>query len=76
MQQLIQILEEIEPDLDYRSCDNLVSGGILDSLSIISIVTELEDRYDITIPTVEIVPENFDSAERLWKLVCRLREDE
>ena len=47
----------------------------LESLSIIALVAELEDAFDILIPTVEIVPENFNSVENLWEMVCRLQEE-
>lgn len=74
MEQLIEILEEIVPGIDYTRCEALVSQGYWDSLSIIAIIAVLEDAYDIMIPTVEIVPGNLDSAERIWEMVERLRE--
>ena len=49
MERLIEILEDIHPDVDYATCTNLIDGHILDSLSIISLVAELEDEFDITI---------------------------
>ena len=75
MERLLEILEEIPPEVDYATCTDLVDGHHLDSLSIISLVAELEDEFDITIPTVEIIPDNFNSAENLWKMVVRLQED-
>lgn len=35
----------------------------------------MEDAFDITVPTVEIIPENFNSAQRLWEMIQRLREE-
>ena len=75
MERIVEILEEIQPGVDYETCENLVDGGVLDSLSIINIVAELEDTFDIVIPTVEIIPENFNSAKLLWEMVLRLQED-
>lgn len=75
MERLIEILEEIKPEADYRNCTALVDEHILDSLSIIALVAELEEEYDITIPAVEIVPDNFNSAEEIWALVQRLQEE-
>ena len=46
----------------------------MDSLSIIALVAELEDEYDITIPAVEIIPANFNSAKAMWKMIQRLEE--
>lgn len=76
MEKLIEILEEIQPEVDYTSCKDLIDGHYLDSLSIIALVAELEEEYDITIPTVEIIPDNFNSAESLWAMVTRLREED
>lgn len=61
--------------MDYATCTNLIDGHYLDSLSIISLVAELEEAYDITIPTVEIIPENFNSAQSLWAMIVRLQEE-
>lgn len=72
---LLEILEDINPDIDYETCTNLIDGHYLDSLSIISLVAELEDEFDITIPTVEIVPDNFNSAESMWSMITRLAEE-
>ncbi len=76
MDELIEILEEIQPDVDYKTCHNLIDGHYLDSLSILSLVAELEDAFDITIPTVEIIPANFNSAEDIWTMIVRLQEED
>lgn len=76
MDELIEILEDIHPGVDYEECDDLIDGHILESLSIISLIAELEDNFDITIPTVEIVPKNFNSAAAMWEMILRLQEEE
>lgn len=75
MERLIEILEDIQPGVDYENCTNLIDGHFLSSLSIISLIAELEDEYDITVPAVEIVPDNFNSAERIMKMIERLQEE-
>ncbi len=75
MERLIEILEDIQPDVDYANCTDLIDGHYLNSLAIISLIAELEDEYDITIPAVEIVPDNFNSAERIMKMIERLQEE-
>ena len=75
MEKLIEILEDIQPDIDYAACENLIDGHYLDSLSIISLIAELEDAYDITIPAVEIIPDNFNSAKRIMAMIERLKEE-
>ena len=76
MERLIEILEEIQPEVDYFTCTDLIDGHHLDSLSIISLVAELEEEFDITIPTVEIIPDNFNSAKNLLAMIVRLQEEE
>ena len=74
MERLHEILEDIQPGVNYKECETLIDGHFLDSLSIIALVAELEDEYDITIPAVEIIPANFNSAKAMWKMIQRLEE--
>lgn len=76
MDKLIEILEDIKPDVDYENCENLIDGHYLDSLSIISLVAEIEDEFDVTVPAVEIVPKNFNSVEAMWSMIERLQEED
>lgn len=75
MERLLEILEEIQPDIDYTACTDLVDGHLLDSLSILALVAELEDAFDITIPAVEITPSNFNSVAQIWAMILRLGEE-
>ena len=75
MEQLLEILEDIQPDADYENCETLIDEGILDSFAILSIVSELEDAFGVSVTPAEIVPENFNSAKALWAMVCRLKEE-
>ena len=52
-----------------------IDDHYLDSLAIISLVAELEDEFDIVIPTVEIIPDNFNSAKAMWEMITRLQEE-
>lgn len=76
MNRILNILEDIQPGVDYLNETKLIDNHILDSLSIISLVAELEEEFDITIPTVEILPDNFNSIEDIHTMVVRLQEDE
>ena len=75
MEKLIEILEGLQPEVDYETVDNLIDGRYLDSLTILSLVSELEDEFDVEIPTVEIIPANFNSAKKMWELIERLKEE-
>ena len=75
MNKIIEILEELKPGVDYKNIDNLIDGRYLDSLTILSLVSELEEEFDIEIPTVEIIPDNFNSVEKINSLIEKLKED-
>ncbi|GFI28803.1 MAG: acyl carrier protein [Lachnospiraceae bacterium] len=75
MEQLLEILEDIQPDADYETCETLIDDGILDSFAILSIVSELQDEFGITITPADIIPENFNSAKALYAMVERLRAE-
>lgn len=72
MEKLIEILEEIKDGVDYEKEEKLIDNGILASFDILSIVSELEEAFDVEITPVDIVPENFNSAKSLWAMVQRL----
>lgn len=75
MEKLIEILEDIKQGIDYENCTTLIDEHIFDSFDILSLVTELEEGFDIEVPPSEIIPENFNSAASLWNMICRLKED-
>lgn len=74
MEKLLEILKELHPDVDFATTVDLVDDGILDSLDIVTLVTEIHAEFDVTIPAEEIVPENFNSAEALMELIEKLDE--
>ena len=76
MDEILDILKDLHPDVDFESCDTLIDDGILDSFDIVTIIAEISDAFDVKIGAEQIVPENFNSAEALWNLVRRLEEDE
>lgn len=76
MDKLLEILHEIAPDVDFQKEKNLVENGLLDSLTIVMLVSDLENAFDVEITPVDIVPENFQSAEAIYSLVTRLQEGE
>ncbi len=75
MEQLMEILTDIAPDLDFEAEKHLIDDHLLDSLSILSLIAELEDTFDITIPAVEVIPANFNSADAMWSMIQRLEEE-
>lgn len=74
MKEFYEILEEIRPDIDFKVETQLVDDGLLDSFDIVSIVSELNDYFDIAIRVTELSPENFNSAEAIYKMCMKLKE--
>jgi acyl carrier protein len=74
MEELLNILKELHEDVDFETEENLVDDGILDSLDIVTLITEINDAFDISIPAEEIIPENFNSASAIWSLIEKLDE--
>ena len=72
MEELYEILEDIIPGEDYKNSTALVDDDILTSFELVRLVTEIDSTFDISIPSSEIVPDNFNSAETIWALIERL----
>lgn len=71
-QKIIDIIKKIHPDADLTGNVRLVDDGVLDSMDIVLLVTALNAAFDIAIPAVEILPDNFNSVAALVALVKRL----
>lgn len=73
MEELMEILGEICPDVEFEEETALIDDGILSSFDILSIISEIGDTFDITLTPAEIIPENFNSAEAMWEMICNLK---
>ena len=71
MSKILNILSEIRPDLDFDSEKQLVDQGLLDSFDLVSIISELNDAFEINIRVNDLQPENFNSVEAMMALVER-----
>lgn len=74
--QLMEILEEIRPDVDFENEKQLITDGILDSFDIVSLVGALNDEFDIDIQVGNLVPDNFNSIEGMIALVEKLQDED
>lgn len=75
MEELMRILEELHPDVDFAHATGLIDKKVLDSFDIVTIISEVSDALDVVIPPEEILPENFNSVEALWALIQRLENE-
>ena len=67
-----EYLEEAD-DRQITDTTPLISGGIVDSFSMVSLKRFLEKKYHIQIPDAEATPDAFDTVERIAALVSRVR---
>lgn len=76
MEELLDILNGINPDVDYETEDNLIDGKVYDSLSILTLINEICDTFDIEIGPKWMRNENFNSAKAIWSMIQEIQEDE
>ncbi len=73
-EQLLEILDDLRPDIDFESETELVTNGVLDSFDIVSLVAQLNDEFDITIGVDDLEPENFDNIDAMIALIESMRD--
>ena len=74
MEALLKILSDLHGEVDFTKEEGLIDNGILDSLDIVTLITEISDEFDVSIPAEEIIPENFNSATAIMALITKLDE--
>ncbi len=73
MDELMNILTELKPDVDFETEEGLIDNAILDSFDIVQLIGQMKDTFDIEISPAEIIPENFNSAKALWAMIQKLQ---
>lgn len=71
----MNILSELHPDVDFEKEERLVEDMILDSFDIVSLISEINEEFDVTITAKDMIPENFNSAKALYALIQRLEDE-
>ena len=67
--QIIEILSEICPGVDFETETALIDDGLIDSLDIVAVVTELMEAFDVELGVDDLTPENFNSVEAIEELI-------
>ncbi len=75
MDELLDLLRELDPEVDFENEEALIDDRILDSLTILALIADIEETFDVTVPAVEIVPANFNSAKAMCEMIERLQEE-
>lgn len=76
MEELLEILSDLHPDVDFETEENLIDDMILDSFDIVTLISEISENFDVTISAEHIIPENFNSAQALYELIQKLEDEE
>ncbi len=69
MEKLLEILTDICPDVDFEEEEALIDDGLIESLDIVAIVTEIMAEFDVEISVDDLLPENFNSAKAILDLI-------
>ena len=70
-EKIIEILTEICPGVDFEQETSLIDDGLIDSLDIVAVVTDLMDTFDVQLGVDDLTPENFNSVDAICQLIER-----
>jgi acyl carrier protein len=68
---IYKMLEEVKPECDFKDSTDFIEDGLLDSFDVISLISLIEETCGITIDGLDVVPENFASAEAIEKMIVK-----
>ena len=74
LETVIEQLTELHEDVDFRTAERLWDDHILDSFDVVTLVSALNNEFDIRITADLLTPENFNSAKALAAMVERLED--
>ncbi len=75
MEDLLKILNNIKPGVNFEKEENLIEDEVLDSFDIVNLVAQVDDEFDVEISPADLVPENFKSATKIYELIQKLQEE-
>lgn len=75
MEELLEILQDIKPGVDFENETALIDNGVLDSLDIIKLVGQISDEFDVEVEVTDLVPANFNSAKAMYAMIQRLEDE-
>jgi acyl carrier protein len=75
MEELLKIMSEVRPDIDFATATDLIDDDILDSFDIIAITSAVNSEFGIDIDVNDLLPENFNTAAALYELIQKLQQE-
>ena len=71
MKTIEEVLKGIRPEFDFAASQDFLGDGMLDSFDMMTLVSDLDKEYRISIAGVDIVPENFQNIASIQELLRR-----
>lgn len=68
-EKLLQILSETCPGVDFARETALIDDGILDSLDLVTLVTQMMDVFQVELDVEDLEPEHFNSVDAMLALI-------
>ena len=68
-EQIIEILEQVNPDVDYECSEDFFEDELIDSMGIMTIITMMESTFSITIQPEDIIADNFLNLSSIMKML-------
>lgn len=72
-EQVLEILTELCPGIDFDTETALIDDGIIDSLDLVSVVAEFMDAFEVELTVDDLQPENFNTVDAMVEMICRAR---
>ena len=69
MKTVLEVLKGIRPEFDFTTSEDFIADGMLDSFDVVTLISELDQSYGISIAGTDILPENVRSIAAITQLL-------
>ena len=69
MKTVLEVLKGIRPEFDFTTSEDYIADGMLDSFDLITLISELDECYGISISGTDILPDNVQSLAAITRLL-------
>lgn len=75
MEQILEILRELVPEVTFSEDSQLIEEELIDSFDLVALVGELADAFGVQIGVEDVTPESFETPRTILALIERLRDE-
>ena len=72
-EKVLEILQDIRPEVDFNDSEDFIEDGYLDSFDMVALVSNLDKTFGISILGEDIIPENFANIEAIENIVKKYK---